>query len=235
MNIPELAIKSIKEQNKFLPAVNYKNVTLMSQQGNSCDECITQTQVSSVSAKFLKTLFPNEKIALKSFVTCRENGKNIPVYITKFEKQDKIYFYLKDEQADKLGYATLSYPSGGVFKVPMGKDYIYNSMELVALESKNQARKFSPYRGIGTELLKAAVKESKAKGFGGRIHLMAYDKNSPVLFYYKNGLRFTSSEKDVLMQKFLSTPAAQRGELPPDLQSGLMYLPEENIEKLLAM
>ena len=81
----------------------------------------------------------------------------------------------------------------------------------------------------------AAVKESIANGYGGRIHLMAYNSKPPTIFYYKSGLKFLNNEKDKLMQKYLSTPAAQRGELPKNLQSGLMYLPKENIKKLLAL
>ncbi len=236
MSQSQIATSLIKETKEFFPAIRYKKIIQIPQQKQSSN-IASGKQIPStlINSKFLKTLFPTEKIVAKTCLTYRESGQKTPAYITKFEKDNKIHLYIKNEQADKLGYASLCRPQGGIFKKPIGKDYIYNSMELTALESRNQARKNSPYRGIGTELLKAAVKESKANGFGGKIHLMAYDAKPPTVFYYKNGLKFTNTEKDLLMQKYLNTPANLRGELPQELQSGLMYLPEENIEKLLAM
>ena len=234
MNQLKTAYKIITNTKEFLPAIRYKNITTIPE-NNLNNELVPKAPIPFVNSQILKTLFSDEKIAAKTFLTFRENGKKVPAYITKFEKTDKIHLFIKNEQADKLGYASIGFPQNGAFKKPIGRDYIYNSMELLSLESKNNANRESPYRGIGTELLKAAVKESKAKGFGGRLHLMAYDAKPPTIFYYKNGFKFTSKEKDILMQKYLSTPSEQRGNLPEDLQCGLMYLPEENIEKLLAL
>lgn len=222
-------IKKIPTSDKSFLSQTAENVVHI----NGKESKNLHTPAAFNSTDILKTLFPDEKISAKTFLILRNNKEKVPAYITRFDKSDKIHFYIKNEKADKLGYASLEYPAGGILKKPAGKDYIYNSMELTELESQNQARKISPYKGIGTELLKAAVLESQKQGFGGRIHLMAYDKNSPVIFYYKNGLRFINPEKDRLLQKYMNTPAAQRDELPEDLQSGLMYLPDENIKKLL--
>ena len=231
----QVTTKLIKDSRNFLPAIRQKNVVTIPTHYTLNKKPQAGVPSASISAQFAKLLRPSEKIAAKTFLTNRQTGQKIPVYVTKFERDDKIHLYIKNEQADKLGYAAMVFPYGGVFKKPIGNDYIYNSVELVSLESKNQARKSSPFRGIGTELLKAAVKESIANGYGGRIHLMAYNSKPPTIFYYKSGLKFLNNEKDKLMQKYLSTPAAQRGELQQNLQSGLMYLPKENIKKLLVL
>ena len=228
------SIKIAKKVITNLPAIRYE-YKLPVHSNVSCENQIAKLPDYKVSAQVLNSLFTSEKIAAKTSLTLRETKQQVPAYITKFEKENTIHLYIKNEQADKLGYASLAYPAGGFCKTPIGEDYIYNSMSLIALESKNNACKASPYRGIGSELLKAAVRESQKLGFGGRIHLMAYDAKPPIVFYYKNGLRFLNNEKDVLMQKYLNTPKEIRGEIPQELQSGMMYLPDENIAKLLAL
>lgn len=160
----------------------------------------------------------------------RVSGKIIPTEISKIKKDNKIYFNLRTKDGKTLGYSTLEYPQKGYFKTSMGDDYIYNSMELTTLETINKGNSLSPYKGIGTELIKAAVKESKRLGYNGRIHLMAYDAKPPTPFYYKCGLRFVDEDKNKLMETFIKTTGSR---LDPKIQYGLMYLPEENIEKLL--
>ncbi len=160
----------------------------------------------------------------------RLSGKTIPTEVNTISKDNKIYFNLKTKDGETLGYATLEYPQRGCFKFPMGDDYIYNSMELTTLETINKGNSLSPYKGIGTELIKSAVKESKKQGFKGRIHLMAYDAKPPTPFYYKCGLRFVDESKNGLMENFIKTKGAK---LDPKIQQGLMYLPDDNIEKLL--
>lgn len=160
----------------------------------------------------------------------RLTGKTIPTEINTINKNNKIYFNLKTQNGETLGYATLEYPQRGYFKFPMGDDYIYNSMELTTLETINKGNSLSPYKGIGTELIKSAVKESKKQGFKGRIHLMAYNEKPPTPFYYKCGLRFVDETKNGIMETFLNTKGAK---LDPKIQQGLMYLPDENIEQLL--
>lgn len=161
----------------------------------------------------------------------RTTGKTVPTELGIIERDNKMYFNLKTKNSENLGYATLEYPQRGLFKIPMGDDYIYNSMELTTLETINKGNGLSPYKGIGTELIKSAIKESKKRGFNGRIHLMAYDAKPPTPFYYKCGLRFVDENKNKLMENFLKTKGAQ---LDEKIQQGLMYLPDENIEKLLS-
>lgn len=186
-----------------------------------------------VSAKFLKSLMNCEHIAGKSFLLDRITKKKVPVYVTKFEHQNKKYLYLKDENTSKLGHLVLEHPQRGCFKAPVGDDYIYNSMEMTELESINKGHKLSSYRGIGLELFKFAVKESKKSGYNGRIHLMAYNSVPPTPFYYKIGLRFVDDSKNKLMDDFIKLSKSSQADLPESIRQGLMYLPDENIDKLL--
>lgn len=199
------------------------------------DTVCKEVSVSEINPVMLRALFPAEKILLKSRISVRETGEKIPAYITKFERQENKYLYLKNANADKLGSATIAPYQGGFCRSIVGGDYIYNSLELVSLESANKGNKASPFRGIGTELLKAAVKESKTSGFNGRLHLMAQDAHPPTPFYYKCGLRFVDEKKNKLMEEFLNALKSENKALDDSIKKGLMYLPDENIEKLLAL
>ena len=234
MNELKIVQNSIQKQCKTLPAVRY-NIANWMKQGCPQQTVSQDRPVSNVCANILKSLMHSETVLSRTALKDRTTGKTIPAYITKFEREGNKYLYLKDENANKLGYAVAELPQRGYFKAPIGDDYIYNSMELTALESVNKGNKQSPYRGIGTELLKAAVRESKKSGFNGRIHLMAYDSHPPTPFYFKCGLRFVQEDKNKLMEEYLKNSKTQNIKLPENLESGLMYLPDENIEKLLSL
>ena len=62
-------------------------------------------------------------------------------------------------------------------------DYLYNNKPGLG------------YKGAGTELLKCAVRESKAYGFGGaaELHAQQNGTNTPIPFYYKNNFRFKNN------------------------------------------
>lgn len=82
-------------------------------------------------------------------------------------------------------------------------------------------------------MLKAAVLESKNSGYVGRIFLRAYDVKPPTPFYYKCGLRFFEDDKNKAMASYLANNASSGLQLEESIKRGLMYLPEENIDKLL--
>lgn len=67
------------------------------------------------------------------------------------------------------------------------RNYASKSLEVAHLRTtENKDREF---KGIGTELLKQAVIESKNEGFEGRLTLFAMHTPPPVCFYYKNNFR----------------------------------------------
>lgn len=234
MSIMKVITKSpqiIPINKTILPAVNSSN--MLKQLPLKSLE--SERPVSEVCSKILKSLAHSEMIVAKTFLTDRDSNLKRAAYITKFERQNKKFLYIKDDGIKNLGYIVLEKPQGGMFNFPMGEDYIYNSMEATALETVNRGCGASVYRGIGTELLKAAVNESKKSGYGGRLYLMAYDSHPPTPFYYKCGLRFLDGEKNKLMQEYIERKAkGVETELIESIRQGLMYLPEENINSLLA-
>lgn len=76
------------------------------------------------------------------------------------------------------------------------------------------------FKGVGTELLKVAVKRSLDKGFGGRLALIAAHKNNPVGFYYKNNFRFYSKSDDKSAELLPVVDYAVRHNIPPDSIEG---------------
>ena len=230
MNISKITPLIINNSKVTLPAIRYDFSTFFHQASTS--KKAIASPVSEVSAKILKSLMHSETIFAKTFITERSAGKKVPVYITKFERSDKKYLYLKDENTEKLGSIVLEFPQQNSFKAPKSDTY---SLEVTSLESVNKGNSMSPFRGIGTELLKAAVKESKRCGYDGRIHLMAYDSHPPTPFYYKCGLRFLDDNKNKLMEQFLASSKIENVVLDDTIKKGYMYLPSENVDKLLAM
>lgn len=89
------------------------------------------------------------------------------------------------------------------------------------------------YKNIGTELIKAAVRESQRLGFEGRVCLNASTINpeigSPVPFYYKMGFKSVSKQKQAIIEDCMKN----KKPLPPNCESTTMYLPREAIQELL--
>lgn len=233
MNVSAISPKIFSVKKSTLPAIRYNFGSVLPQTPTNSTNL--ERPVSEVCANVLKSLMQSEMFIAKTYVTDRNSKKKVRAYITRFERQGKKFLYIKDDETKKLGYMVLEKPQRGMFSFSMGDDYIYNSMEATVLETINKGCGASVYRGIGTELLKAAVNESKKSGFGGRIHLMAYDSHPPTPFYYKCGLRFVDEEKNKLMQEYIESNAqGVQTELIESIKQGLMYLPEENISSLLA-
>lgn len=166
-------------------------------------------------------------------VSLRENPKiKEKIYITRNNKPfvDGANFYQYDKNSKLIGKmnvdADVANDCLGAPKFYKDKGFSYIDF----LQTANVGRGKSPYKGLGTEMLKSAVEYSKEKGHDGRIGLLALNQTgvSPTPFYFKNGLRFSGEDMNKLMQDYL----AGKTDVFPD--SGFMYLPEENIEKLLA-
>lgn len=86
-------------------------------------------------------------------------------------------------------------------------------------------------KGVGTKLVKEAVKASLKEQIDGRVFVNAIctdEKSSPCVFYYKLGFRCVTPEKNEIVQKTI-----ENNEILPKEFEDFMYLPKENIIHLL--
>ncbi len=91
---------------------------------------------------------------------------------------------------------------------------------------------YSYEKGAGTKLVQEAVKKSFENGFDGRVLLNACcidKKTSPLAFYYKLGFRSIDSKTNELIEKCI-----RKGKIIPKDLGSFMFLPKENIQKLLS-
>ncbi len=171
---------------------------------------------------YVKTHFEGHK---KCFVkdldgrTCETNIKS--------PCMSKYYWYL-ERNGEILGDIQCSKCSSEI----TGDNYpeYYKGREYLFINRLNSNKQ---YKGIGTELVKIAIKESQRRGMGGRVCLNATTTNanlgSPVPFYYKMG--FESSRKDI--QRKIEDSMASRENIPKEYESTTMFLPEDKILKNL--
>ena len=220
-------------------------VVIMNLKNISYDFRLMQNKnlISNKGVRFFNSFIRNENLKInrlkqdifqlnanisKRFVIERNSGEPIPVKLTMVSKDDKKFFDIKNLNSETLGFAVLQKSDRNIFK-----NKVYSAPELVSIETINNGNKASRYKGIGTTLLKEAVLESKRSGFDGRIFLMAYDSKPPTPFYYKLGFRFFDENKNTLMDEYFSLLRDKSTKLDSTISKGLMYLPEENIIKLL--
>ena len=101
------------------------------------------------------------------------------------------------------------------------------------------------YSGTGTKIIKNIVQQSEQLGYDGHVCLLAsktgttgfanklYNDTSPVPFYYKLGFRFQNETANKAVEQALET-AKTTGVLDlGEYNSGIMYLPDEAIAKIL--
>ena len=90
------------------------------------------------------------------------------------------------------------------------------------------------YQGWGTDTLKSLLEMSiQDKDTNGRIILNAKvtdGETSPVGFFYKLGFRFTDKNLNAQMDDWLRV---SHGACVSPMITGMMYLPKENVSKLL--
>lgn len=90
-------------------------------------------------------------------------------------------------------------------------------------------------KGSGTKGIQEVVTQSlKDKETAGRVFLDAVcmdGKTSPAGFYYKLGFRFKDDSKNIIMQDWMKHGGIKKH---APMETGLMYLPKENIEHCLA-
>lgn len=225
----------------ILPAISYNNDRNLPELINKGTEKIkgASKQVneffSKETATALRSVFHSSKIVRKTVLRSASSGEAVAAYITKTGNNMISSFVLRNAADEKkLGTAMLMRADEPSFANEKIKDYMLNSLELVSLTSINSGSKTGFYKGIGTELIKECVRESINKGFRGRIHLDALDRRPPTPFYFKCGFRFPDEEKNILMKEYLEGKI-KNNFLPDSIKQGLMYLPDENISKVLEL
>ena len=96
-----------------------------------------------------------------------------------------------------------------------GKPYLF-------INSLASSKEFSK---VGSELVKEAIKESKKRGFEGRVCLNTTttkpECGSPVPFYYKLGFQASIKEK----QQLIKNAILQKKSIPSNCESVTMFLP----------
>lgn len=169
-------------------------------------------------------------------LSLRKSDKKVPAYISRDEHDDLVSFGIYVKNEGELGGIIIQTPeqaesvcfdSSDFFrkfaKKPMYVDYLY---------SDNDGHELSKYKGIGTELIKSAVRESIRNGYKGRLILSAANGYaSPVPFYYKCGFRFEDEDANKSMEEFLRSKSKN---LPSSLSHGIMYLSEEKAKELVS-
>lgn len=223
---------------KLLPYIHKKNNLLTTTQTGKAKNAISNERshveyCSKETSAILKNMTEPQIAIINTTIKDCDTGELKKVYIRRTEKNGHVYFNLKDPIEEKiLGSAIITHYDVPSFRNAKIKDYLENSIELVDISSISNGMTSTRYKRIGTELIKQCVKESIQKGFKGRIHLSAINRKPPTPFYFKCGFRFPEENKNKLMEEYLKS---NNKPIPEEIQSGLMYLPEENIEKLLKL
>ena len=160
------------------------------------------------------------------FVTLEDSkGNKIPATIINHKKNKSIYIKRGKEDLGGLTYSI----SDAYIKGENYPEYYKNKKYLFI----NSIYSNQKYKGIGSELVKQAVKESQKRGYEGRTCLNTSttkpEKGSPIPFYYKLGFECTNKEKDKLIKE-----AIKHGKkIPPSCEAVTLFLPQKAINNLL--
>lgn len=170
-------------------------------------------------------------------LSLRKSDKKVPAYISRDEYDDCVSFgiYVNNEE-EGLGGIIIQSPEQSRNVCFDSSDFLREfakkSMYVDYLYSDNDGHELSKYKGIGTELIKSAVRESIRNGYNGRLILSAANGYaSPVPFYYKCGFRFEDEGANESMEEFLRSKSKN---LPSSLSHGIMYLSEEKAKELVS-
>ncbi|MDD3420265.1 MAG: hypothetical protein PHE78_06660 [Candidatus Gastranaerophilales bacterium] len=158
-------------------------------------------------------------VLLKDF-----SGKNIPARVVK----DTSSSWHMDCNGSCVGDIWVSRTSA-----PISGDAVTDSYKNNTSLFVNHLSSHRIYKGVGTELLKAAVKESDRLGYKGRDYLNASTTNpqagSPVPFYYKFGFR--SAKK--CYNEMIADSIKNCKKIPEECEATTMFLPEDRIKEIL--
>ena len=142
-------------------------------------------------------------------LSLRKSDKKVPVYISRDEHDDLVSFGIYVKNEGELGGIIIQTPEQAESVCFDSSDFFRKfakkSMYVDYLYSDNDGHELSKYKGIGTELIKSAVRESIRNGYKGRLILSAANGYaSPVPFYYKCGFRFEDEDANKSMEDSLT-------------------------------
>ena len=153
-----------------------------------------------------------------------KNGNEVKAVLIHNKKSKSMYLM---RGQDVLGGALYSITNAPI-KGNNYPDYYKNQKYLFI----NQIYSHKKYKGIGTELIKKLVQESKKRGCEGRICLNTTttkpEKGSPIPFYYKLGFEASNKQKHKEIKKALEAG----NKIPASCESVTLFLPENAIKRL---
>ncbi|MBR3889488.1 hypothetical protein IKJ53_03145 [bacterium] len=165
--------------------------------------------------------------------------KDAKIKYRKIKRSDKytVYGDWKNDYVDEVTIEITNSPEIAelrqkyrliTFKNPVSKTlYLKNCYKIDFIEAPQR------YQGAGTKAVKSLVERSLAdKDTEGRVVVNAEiidEKTSPAGFFYKLGFRFVDNNQNDKMETWIKEKTIINA---PQL-TGMMYLPKENINKLL--
>ena len=191
-----------------------------------------QKEMDSNNLECQNQNFSLEKITVKSGLIHRAkivslkdyNGNEVKAVLI-HNKRTKSMYLMRGK--DPLGGAIYSISNAHI-KGNNYPDYYKNKKYLFI----NQIYSHKKYKGIGTELIKKLVQESKKQGCEGRICLNTTttkpEKGSPIPFYYKLGFEASNKQKHEEIKKALESGK----KIPASCESVTLFLPENAIKRL---
>lgn len=182
------------------------------------------------------------------FVTLKSRSKdgvlNLAgeIHREKISDDEVLYAISKQYTDEPLGYLILSLDVKNM-----------NSMQNIVPEHLKEYFSDAPYikkmfsykggtnpdiSGVGTHLVKCALKESIKTGHDGKLSVLACNPKdpfcAPTIFYHKLGFKFIEDDKEDIINKLEEEGNLNmQSALDNSINIGTMYLPKENIEKLL--
>lgn len=182
-------------------------------------ECENDKHAAEITTSRLHQIHRANYIELKD-----KNGNKVKAILIHNKKSKSMYLM---RGQDVLGGTLYSFTNAPI-KGDNYPDYYKNQKYLFI----NQIYSHKKYKGIGTELIKKLVQESKKQGFEGRICLNASttkpEKGSPIPFYYKLGFEASNKQKHEQIKKALESGK----KIPASCESVTLFLPENAIKRL---
>ena len=182
-------------------------------------ECENDKHAAEITASRLHQIHKATFVPLKD-----KNGNEVKAVLI-HNKQSKSMYLMRGQ--DALGGAIYS-----VSQAPIrGSNYpdYYKNKKYLFINSIYSHKK---YKGVGTELIKKLVLESKKQGCEGRICLNTTttkpEKGSPIPFYYKLGFEASNKQKHEEIKKALE----EGKKIPASCESVTLFLPKDAIKKL---
>lgn len=201
---------------------------------NTCCNPKTNTKKTNPTAVSFKrtaqenhrvVFFHNPFVTKRKIVTLKTNeGITVQAELVKPKK----YSWYLSRNGECLGTIVFSKCNDPI----IGENYPddYKNKEYLFINSLKSRQQ---YKGIGTELIKAVVVESIRLGLEGRVCLNASTTNprigTPVPFYQKLGFESSNSQTEAIIEECEKTGQ----KLPSNCEATTMFLPKENVLKLI--